>query len=161
MPLYPAEVGTTYTISPSVDFRVSHGMFYVSGCLPQGSGEDILRSVLIAVVVRSARRTRPFADGQILRDGMPMPATGTSLARRVKGIDLQDGRAAPCSFVSEQAEELRPARVRDCPRKMMIPQHILDLQVLDGDDPPALAVESRQPSGVSACLLPFCSSRSA
>ena len=136
-------------------------MFYVSGCLPQGSGEDILRSVLIAVVVRSARRTRPFADGQILRDGMPMPATGTSLARRVEGIDLQDGRAAPCSFVSEQAEELRPARVRDCPRKMMIPQHILDLQVLDGDDPPALAVESRQPSGVSACLLPFCSSRSA
>ena len=112
---------------------MSHGMFYVSGRLPQGSGEDVLRSVLIAIVVRSALWTRPFTDGQILCDGMPMPAAETSLARRVEGIDLQDGRTAPCSLVSEHSKERRPARVRNGTRKMVVPQHIPDLQVLDGD----------------------------
>ena len=121
-------------ISPSVNFRVSHGMSYVSDFMTQGSSEDVLRGILIAIMMRSARRTYPFANGQILHDEIPMPAIGTSLARRVEGINLQDGRAAPRSLVSEYSEELRPTRVRDCPRKMVVPQHILDLQVLDGND---------------------------
>ena len=58
----------------------------VSASLPQGSGEDVLCCVLVAVVVRSADGTRPFADGQILRDWIPMAAAGARLARRVESI---------------------------------------------------------------------------
>jgi len=108
-------------------------MFYVSVSLLQGSGEDVLRSVLVAVVVRPADGTRPVADGQILRDGILMAAAGARLARRVEGVHLQDGRTAPCSLVSEHSKERRPARVRNGTRKMVVPQHIPDLQVLDGD----------------------------
>ena len=56
----------SYTISPSVNSRVPHGMFYFRsrnfGFVFQSLAQDVLCGIHISVVMRSACWTIPFAD---------------------------------------------------------------------------------------------------
>ena len=75
----------------AVSFRVPHGTFAMLGCLGfvlQGSPQDILCRVMVAVVMRSALRARPFADAEVLHLGVLIAADAARLARRIEGLDL-------------------------------------------------------------------------
>lgn len=96
--------------------------------------QDILRGVLVAIVMRPALWTRPFADAQVLHDGILEAAGVASLGGWVERSDLQDLRAAPRSLVFEHLEEGRPSNVRDMFRELLVLQHVLDPQMLHGDD---------------------------
>ena len=85
-------------------------------------------------MMRPAFRARPFAHGKVFHERVLVAADAACLARWIEGIHLIDYRSAPCRLVSEFAEELRPARIRDGSRQPVVPQHVPDLQMLDRDD---------------------------
>ena len=64
---------------------------------------------------------------------MPMAATGTGLAGWIEGIHLPYLRSIQHSLVRKLPEEFRPACVRNGLGKTMVPHHVLDFQMLDGN----------------------------
>ena len=85
-------------------------------------------------MMRPAFRARPFTHREVLYKRVLVAADAACLARWIEGIHLIDYRSAPCRLVCELAEELRPACIRDGSRQLVVPQHVLDLQMLDRDD---------------------------
>lgn len=83
----------SYTISPSVSSRVPHGTFYLSsryfGFVFQSLAQDVLCSIRIPVVMRSALWAIPFADAQILCQWTLIAADGAGLTRRIERIDFE------------------------------------------------------------------------
>lgn len=123
--------------------------------------QDVLRGVLVAIMMLPAFRARPFADAQILYDGILEAADVASLGGRIERPDLQDFRAAPCGLVLQHLEEGGPADIRDMLRELLVLQHVLDPQMLHGDDlvfvdEPCGELLKEVPAGVRDLLVDAC-----
>ena len=79
-------------------------------------------------------RACPFAQAKMFHVFVSMAATRTQLSRSEGLADLHDGLPVPARLVLQNAEELRPADVRDGLAQLVVLLHVLHLQGLDTDD---------------------------
>ena len=67
--------------------------------------QDVLRGIHVAIMMRSALRTRPFTYREVLYKRVLVAADATCLARRVEGVHLVDYCSTPSRLVCELTEE--------------------------------------------------------
>src|SRR5436305_15131473 len=78
----------------------------------QYHGQDVTRSVYVAVMANAACLTRPLTH--IQRERLQnMPTSTTRLRGRVPSLYLDEGASIPLGFVFQLSDEATPTHIRD------------------------------------------------
>ena len=131
----PHECGRFYA-SPrrASKLKALHGLTCLSTCLKSGVPHpiDVLCCILVPVMNRSTRLTRPLAHRQrhAFRD---VPARRAAFGRGEPAIHFHNRRAVPLALILKLANDLAPAHVCDSAREAVAEHHVLDRQCLHRD----------------------------
>ena len=98
-----------------------------------GQSQEVLAGIDVPVVMDAAFPTRPFADVQGFLT-VPVSASGTNLAGRVKSVRFDERPSFPFGFVCQLAGEFMPTDIPDGFRKFVVLHQIRTPQRFDNDD---------------------------
>lgn len=106
---------------------------FIRAKLRHACRNDIERRVVVPVMNRPAIGTGPASDGQ--RELVELVAASRAgLARRQPAVHDNQSPAIPLAFVLKLPADLSPACIADRASEPGVTNHVLDCQVLDGDN---------------------------
>ena len=109
-----------------------------------GPANKIHDGVVVSVVVRSAFRTLPRADGKVFDPWVLLSADRANLTRREPPVDLGETTAFSLNLVLDESEKLSPSDGSDGFGQMAILHHSTDIEVLADEDFTRVGDDTRQ-----------------
>lgn len=108
-----------------------------------GAVNEIHDGVVVSVVVRSAFRTRPCADGKVFDLRVLLTADRANLTGREPPVDLDEASAHSLNLVLDESEKLSPPDGSDGLGQMAVLHHAPDIEVLTDEDFTRVSYDAR------------------